>query len=118
MDKITEDHWIADLKTMTCANTASKIVISFQKLGGDIIGKVKYVPLVLLKEWGATPDGGEFLKNAVVEAEKVFMKAHSDSQFNEKRKFRAKRPGVTKKMWCSLTDLQAHRRKRKPEQAH
>ena len=84
METTASRYWIADLKTMTCKNVINEIVIGFKKLERDIIGKITYIPLVLLKEWGATPDGEKFIKNAVIEAEKVFLKAYFESKLERK----------------------------------
>ena len=80
METTVGGYWIADLKTMKCCNRINKIVIGFRKQGMDIIGKVTYVPLVLLKEWGAAIDGGRLMQNAVTEGERVFLGAYYESK--------------------------------------
>ena len=80
MEKAAGGNWIADLNTMKCFNMMNKIVICFRKHGKEITGKIAYVPLALLKEWGATPDGGKLMQDTVTEAEGIFFSAYYENK--------------------------------------
>jgi len=41
-------EWVADVVTMTCKNTTNGIVISFEKLGKNLTGKIIDLPLELI----------------------------------------------------------------------
>ena len=80
MEKAAGGCWIADLKTMRCFNMINNIVIGFRKQGREITGKITYMPLALLKEWGATPYGNKLMQNAVTEAECIFFRAYFEKE--------------------------------------
>ena len=92
MEKAASGNWIADLKTMKCFNMINKIVIGFRKQGREITGKITYVPLALLKEWGATPYGSKLMQNAVIEAECIFLRAYLKNKMKPDRALDKKTP--------------------------
>ena len=79
MAPIAEGEWIADLEAMTCQNHINKIVVSFEKRGESIYGKVKDMPMALLSKWTAEPHGESHIAQAVLEAEEAFLKAYFEN---------------------------------------
>ena len=80
MINITNEDWIVDLDKMTCRNRVSKIVVSFKKSGNTLIGKLQDAPLKLFKKWAADPQGEDCIKNAVTEAEEVFLREYCNQK--------------------------------------
>ena len=80
MVTIMQEEWIADLGSMTCKNISNKIVVSFKKYGNSIRGKIKYIPIKLFAQWAAEPHGEYRIQEAVLKAEKVFMRACFESE--------------------------------------
>ena len=80
MITIAGGEWIADLGAMTCQNYANKIVVSFEKKGKSITGKLKSIPMALFAKWASEPHGEGKIKKAVMEAEEVFLRAYFENQ--------------------------------------
>jgi hypothetical protein len=72
-------EWVADLVTMTCKNTKNNIVIIFKKIEGNLVGKIKDLPLKIISEWAVEGLEKTNIKNAVIEAEIIFLKAYLGS---------------------------------------
>jgi hypothetical protein len=83
MITITDGNWIADLATMTCWNYANNIVVSFEKNENILQGKIKDIPIDLFDIWAVEPDGAKCLKNAVMEAEEVFLRAFFETEIED-----------------------------------
>jgi len=80
----TNTEWVADVVTMTCKNTTNNIVIIFEKLGINLTGKIKKLPLELINKWTVEKNGEVNIRNAVKEAEEIFLRAyHKDNYENE-----------------------------------
>jgi hypothetical protein len=75
MITITDGKWIADLGAMTCRNVENRLVVCFQKRGKAFEGTLQDVPVELLGLWAALPDGERRIRQAVEEAEEVFLRA-------------------------------------------
>jgi len=74
----SNNEWITDVEAMTCRNCVSNIVVVFEAKGDFLIGRIKNMPLGLLKKWASLPNGEAYLKNAVLDAEEVFTEAYSE----------------------------------------
>ena len=79
MVKIANGEWIADLGSMSCWNCVNKIVVTFEKSGKTLIGKINDIPIELMKKWAAEPQGERHIKKAVMEAEEAFLRAYFDN---------------------------------------
>ena len=79
MITISDGEWIADLRAMTCRNYINNIVVVFEKKGKMPIGKIKDIPIELMEKWAALPHGENNIKNAVMEAEEVFLRAYLEN---------------------------------------
>jgi len=77
---VTISDWTADLEAMTCRNNINNIVVSFEKKGKTLIGKIKDMPIELVEKWAALPHGEENIKNAVMEAEDAFLRAYFEKK--------------------------------------
>jgi hypothetical protein len=73
-------EWVADVVTMTCKNTTNNIVVSFEKSGSNLKGKITNLPLELIKSWAIEKRGEMNIRNAILEAEEVFLRVY----FNNK----------------------------------
>jgi hypothetical protein len=80
MITITDGTWIADLGSMTCRNVENWIVVGFQKKGNTFEGKLQDIPVELLEEWAALPNGEQRIRQAVEEAEELFLQAWFEKQ--------------------------------------
>jgi len=72
-------EWVADVVTMTCKNTTNGIVISFEKLGKNLTGKIIDLPLELINKWTVEKNVEINIRNTVKEAEEFFLKAYLKS---------------------------------------
>jgi hypothetical protein len=72
-------EWVADTVNMTCRNTTNNIVVVFEKFESSLVGKIKNIPLDLVKKWTAEKLGDRNIRNMVTEAEKIFLKAYFES---------------------------------------
>ena len=79
MVSIVSDEWIVDLGAMACRNINNKIVITFEKKGKALLGKIKDMPIEMIIELAGKPDGHKYMRKAVKEAEKVFCKAYHEN---------------------------------------
>jgi hypothetical protein len=79
-----KSEWVADLAAMTCWNTTNNIVVVFEKLERNLVGKIQNMPLELVKLWAADNLGYRNIRNAVMEAQEYFSKAYLES---EKQRF-------------------------------
>ena len=82
MKLLIKDDWIADLFDMTCRNINNGIIISFEKSGDSVDGKIKTVPLAMIQSWLKMPNSHDFLKETVQDAKKVFLLAYNESKNN------------------------------------
>jgi len=80
MDKYIKGKWIADITKMTCKNTTNNIVVIFEKLGIDIIGKIKKLPLDLISKWTVERNIELNIKITMREAEEIFMNEYFQSK--------------------------------------
>lgn len=51
------------------------MVVEFNKNGTTYTGKIKDMPFKLMRQWAKTEHGELFIKNAIMEAEKIFWRA-------------------------------------------
>ena len=72
----TDGNWQVDLNTMTCRNTENEIVIFFEKKGPAIVGKIQNLPNEFSDEWMKDPNGQNFIRKAVIEADTVFFREY------------------------------------------
>jgi len=75
-----EAEWVTDLETMTCRNTTNNIVILFRKISGSLIGEIKNLPMKIIIKWATEGQGNINIKNTVVEAEIIFIKAYLEQK--------------------------------------
>ena len=73
-------EWVTDVMNMTCRNTKTNIVVIFKKINGNLIGQIKDLPHKIVSEWAAQGIGNTNIKNAVIEAEIMFLKAYSGAR--------------------------------------
>jgi hypothetical protein len=92
MISITDGKWIADLGAMACRDIENRIVVTFTRNGKAFEGKLQDIPVKLLEEWAALPDGEKYIRQAVEEAEEVFLRAWFETQI-EKENGATRRPG-------------------------
>jgi len=64
---------------MTCRNTANNIVVKYEKLGNNLTGKIIDLPLELINKWTVEKTVEINIRNAVKEAEEIFIKAYNES---------------------------------------
>jgi hypothetical protein len=69
-----------DLENMTCRNTENKIIVTFQKNGGEFEGNIQDMPMELMSKWADERHGERRIKEAVMEAEKVFVRAYFENK--------------------------------------
>jgi hypothetical protein len=74
-----KSEWVSDLVNMTCRNTKNNIVINFYKIEGNLIGKIKKLPMKVINEWAIEGLGRTSIKNTVIEAEIFFLKDYFKS---------------------------------------
>jgi len=68
-----------DMVTMTCKNTTNNIVVLFEKLGKTLTGKIINLPLELINKWTIEKKGEINIRNALLEAEEIFLKEYFES---------------------------------------
>jgi len=61
---------------MVCRNINNGITVCFLKTGKMVTGKIQDMPMELLQQWAALPDGHMYIQNAVMEAEEVFFEGY------------------------------------------
>lgn len=83
---ITNDEWVADLRTMTCRNIITGMVFEFKKNETTYTGKLTEMPFELLRQWIQKEQGEKFIKKAVIEAEKVLRIAQIESNIENNKK--------------------------------
>jgi len=66
---------------MTCKNTTNNIVVIFEKLGINLTGKIKNLPLELINKWTVEKNVEANIRNAVKEAEEVFLRAYEKDNY-------------------------------------
>jgi hypothetical protein len=86
MITITNGKWIADLGAMTCRSIENRIVVGFQRKGKTFEGKIQDMPMELLGRWAALPDGEKRIRQAVEEAEDVFLRAWIEGRIERDNK--------------------------------
>jgi hypothetical protein len=75
MVMIEDGGWVADLEAMACRNILTNMVVEFEKSGSSYVGKIKDMPLETFGQLAKQRHGERFIKNAVAEAEEVFLRA-------------------------------------------
>ena len=83
MISIIGGEWIADLGTMTCKHIVNKMVVSFELNGRALEGKIKDMPMELMYRWARTIHGELRIRNAVKDAEEVFLRAYYESEIEK-----------------------------------
>ena len=79
MITIADGEWIADLGAMLCRNINNNIVISFEKAGIGVTGKIKDIPMDLFAKWAVEPHGERKIQQVVMEAEDFFWRAYFEN---------------------------------------
>ncbi|MDR0312165.1 MAG: hypothetical protein LBI14_01060 [Treponema sp.] len=80
MISVENGEWIVDLDAMTCRNNCSNIVVVFEKQGESILAKIDYIPLITLRTWELTHEGSTNIRNIIMEAEDIFLKAYFENE--------------------------------------
>jgi len=83
MITIAQGEWIADLGTMVCRNINTRMVVSFERQGKTIAGKIKDMPMELFEQWAMISNGEKLIEKAVMEAEEVFLRAYFESDIEK-----------------------------------
>jgi hypothetical protein len=83
MINITDGKWVADLGAMICLNIENRIVVSFKQNGNILEGKLQDMPVNLLEKWAALPQGEKYIRQAVEEAEEVFLRAWLEAKIKD-----------------------------------
>jgi hypothetical protein len=86
MITMANGEWIADLGAMCCWNITTNMVIAFEKRGKTLYGKIKDMPMDSFSKWAAELHGGRKIKNAVMEAEEVFLRAYFENKIENEEK--------------------------------
>jgi hypothetical protein len=76
MDNNIKEKWIADTKKMNCKNINNNIVVTFEKLGINLTGKIKNLPLELIYKWTSEKNIEFNIRNTMKEAEEIFINAY------------------------------------------
>ena len=79
MTTVACGKWIVDLLEMSCWNSITNVTISFENRENTLSGKIKHMPVALMKKWMKDPYGIQFLKNMLSEAKETYLKAYMDS---------------------------------------
>ena len=85
MNTKVNGKWHANLKNLTCRNTETNMVVSFEKRGSALISKIMDLPLSLITKWSLDQNGSSQLRKAVIEADEAFFKAYFNREIEEKR---------------------------------
>jgi len=80
MDMNIKGKWIADIRTMKCRNTTNNIVVLFEKMGINLTGKIKNLPLELIYKWTFEKNIEFNIRNTMKEAEEIFINAYFQSK--------------------------------------
>jgi hypothetical protein len=83
MIHIFNGDWIVDLKEKTCRNIILNIVVEFKIQGMSFESMIRTIPMELLSTWAAQPDGEKRIKNIVMEAEKIFIRAYFENELKK-----------------------------------
>ena len=86
MTNILSGEWIADLGSLTCRNSNTRIIVEFQKSGKTYIGKIKDIPVDLSAHWSKMQHGEGLIRKAVREAEDVFLRAYVEKEIDKKKR--------------------------------
>ena len=62
MVTIMQGEWIADLVAMTCRNINNRITVGFERRGKTYIGKIKDMPVELMRQWAKLPNGHKLIQ--------------------------------------------------------
>ena len=83
-------EWIIDLGKMTCENIINKIVLKFEKEGETINGIITEMPFELVKklarEMAAKTNEQKPIKEAVLEAEELFLHTYFENMIESGKK--------------------------------
>ena len=79
MGIIAHGNWVADFESLSCWNSANKIILSFEKSGNELKAKIKDIPVNMLEKWIIDPGYINYLKNLVKEAEIFFTRAYFEN---------------------------------------
>jgi len=80
MENILKNEWITDLGNMTCKNKKNNIVVMFKKHKGNIIGRIKNLPLKTIHQWTTEGVVDKHIKKTVTEAEIIFIHEYCNNQ--------------------------------------
>jgi len=67
---------------MTCRNTTNNIVFKYEKLGNSLMGNIIDLPLELINKWTVEKTVEINIRNAIKEAEEIFLKAYLEGENN------------------------------------
>ena len=83
MITIAQGEWLADLGAMTCRNINNGIIVVFEKNGKVLNGKIKDMPVELMRQWAELQNGHKLIRKAVAEAEEVFLRAYYENEIEK-----------------------------------
>ena len=70
------EKWLVDLQNMECRNRHNQMVISFEKKGLALLGKIKYIPDDLLEKSQIHSDTRTHIRKEFIEADKIFFREY------------------------------------------
>jgi len=80
MNIIPKEGWVADLKTMTCRNINTGIVVTFERKKKILLPKINDIPVEFMEIWEKMKN--EEKEKIISEAEDVFMNAFIENNNN------------------------------------
>jgi len=73
-------EWCTDLDNMTCRNVKNDVVVSFEKKGNQLLGKIADLPNDIFWEWANIKNWDIIVKKTIAEAEKVFLREYAENK--------------------------------------
>jgi len=55
------------------------MIVSFEKNGHKLTGKIKEMPAALMEKWVQDPSGKQHIKNQLVEAKQAFLRVYLEN---------------------------------------
>jgi hypothetical protein len=77
------NNWVVDLENLTCRNIENDLVVSFERRGSALLGKINKIPMQLVHEWAKDTNCEALLRRAVIEADEVFFKEYFSRKPNK-----------------------------------
>jgi len=69
-------NWVVDFRNSSCWHSTAEIVISFEAIDKNLTGKIKHIPVKLIKKCIHDPQGKQYLRKMIQEAEEAFSRVY------------------------------------------